>query len=266
LAACDPTSKLGLCGELSLIKQTTKQGISAGRSGSNDTLWQSWAEFCLSLHQDAWLQDIVNPLPLLQIFANRYRVGALVPSGSPVKARTVEATTLCAVGQMFPSLGQPNPCLQPSGRLDLQLQCQLQQYKKADPLPTRVKPASLQVIQLAITQCQWSTLPTVQEISHMFILGFFSLLRPGEYAHTNNPEAAPFRICNAHLITNNQRLDLLTCSNVDLTVTAYVGLEFTTQKNGVRGELVGLGRSGHHIFCPVITMIEQIQHLHLHGA
>jgi hypothetical protein len=46
----------------------------------------------------------------------------------------------------------------------------------------------------------------------------------------------------------------------------HVALEFTNQKNGVRGELVGLGRSGHPLLCPVKAMIWRLKHLRLHQA
>jgi hypothetical protein len=45
-----------------------------------------------------------------------------------------------------------------------------------------------------------------------------------------------------------------------------VALEFTKQKNGVCGELVGLGRSNHAYLCPVKTIIWRIKHLRLYNA
>lgn len=100
----------------------------------------------------------------------------------------------------------------------------------------------------------------------MLILGFFFLLRPGEYAYTDNADASPFRLCDVHLIVMNRRINPLTCSDADLHATNFVGLEFTTQKNGVRGEIVGLGRSGHPTLCPVQAMIARVIHLRLHHA
>lgn len=70
-------------------------------------------------------------------------------------------------------------------------------------------------------------------IGQMLILGFFFLLRPGEYAFTSNEDAAPFRICDVHMIAHNRRLNIFTCLEEDLYLVAYVGLEFTTHKNGI---------------------------------
>jgi len=100
----------------------------------------------------------------------------------------------------------------------------------------------------------------------MLTLGFFFLLRPGEYASTNNPDATPFRLCDVHLLLHQRRLDIYTCPEHELDHATHLALEFTNQKNGVRGELVGLGRSQHPILCPVSAMICRLKHLRLHNA
>jgi len=95
----------------------------------------------------------------------------------------------------------------------------------------------------------------------MLILRFFLLLRPGEYAFTTNPEAAPFRLQVTHILINDRHLSHLMCTKQDLLAVNYIALEFTLQKNGVRGELVRLGRSGHPTWCPVKALINHIRHL-----
>jgi hypothetical protein len=258
LAACDPTGCLHLQDELSVIKANARTAVSSGRTNSRDTTWYIWTRFCLDLACDPFLSDIHNPLTLLQIFAARYRVGTLAPSTSPVRSRTVEGT-LCAVGQTFTALGYPDPRLQPSGRLDFRLHRQLQGYAKIDPPPHRVKPVPLQIILHIVAQC-YTTLDPIHNA------GFFFLLRPGEYASTCNPDATPFRLCDIHLLHATRCLDAMTCLEEELDNVSHVALEFTNQKNGVHGELVGLGRSGHHILCPVIAAIQRIKHLRLHAA
>jgi hypothetical protein len=59
---------------------------------------------------------------------------------------------------------------------------------------------------------------------------------------------------------------VFTCPEHDLDQASHVALEFTKQKNGVHGELVGLGRSGHRFLCPVLAAIARIKHLRLHRA
>jgi hypothetical protein len=263
--ACDSSSHLHLHDELGAIKAAASKEISSSRAGSNDATWNIWSEFCHDLACDPFLQDIADPLPLLQIFAACYRVGTLAPSHSQVKARTVEGA-LCAVGQTFTSLGYLDPRLQTSGKLDLRLHRQLQAYAKDDPPPHRVKPVPLQLLLHVVAHCYRTPDPRTNTLGQMIILGFFFLLQPGEYAYTANPDATPFRLCDLHLLRNNIRLDPMSCSEEHLHQTSHVALEFTTQKNGIRGELVGLGRSGHTIFCPVLAAIARVKHLRLFNA
>jgi hypothetical protein len=153
-------------------------------------------------------------------------VGTLAPSHAQVKARTVEGA-LRAVGQTMASLGFPDPRLQPNGQIELRLHRQLQCYDKADPPPTRVKPVPLQLLLRLIRHCYTTADPSFNAIGHMLTLGFFFLLRPGEYAHTDNEEATPFRICDVHLLPNNFRLNPYSCTELELTTATHVALEFT---------------------------------------
>jgi hypothetical protein len=171
----------------------------------------------------------------------------------------VEAA-LRAIGQTFSELGQTDPRLVPSGKLDLCLSRQLSTYKKRDPPPARVKPIPFPII------AQTANTPNAHVIADMLLLGFFFLLRPGEYAYTDNEDAAPFCICDAHLLIHNRRINPYTCTETEFHRVQYIALEFTTQKNGVRGEMVGLGRSGHPLYCPVVALINRIRHLRAHNA
>jgi hypothetical protein len=102
---------------LRLFKEATYNGLHATRRGSADTTWDIWHEFYELLHCDPYLETINDPIPLLQIFAHRYRTGTLAPSGANVRSRTVEGA-LRAVGQMLATLGCQDPPLQSSGKLD----------------------------------------------------------------------------------------------------------------------------------------------------
>jgi hypothetical protein len=96
--------------------------------------WQLWHNFCCELNQDSLLYDVHDPIPLLMVFARRYRTGVIAPSGAPVRARTVEEA-LHSVGQTLALLGFRDPRLQPSRSLDLRLNRQLKAYSRIDPPP-----------------------------------------------------------------------------------------------------------------------------------
>ncbi len=120
-------------------------GLAAGRTGAIDTTWGIWLDFCASLHQDAYLREDRDPIPLLRLFAHRYRAGVLSPSGAAVRSQTVEGA-LRAIGQTLATLGRDDPRPLPSGCLDSCLQRQLKAYQKQDPPPSRVKPIPLPII------------------------------------------------------------------------------------------------------------------------
>jgi len=102
-------------------------------------------------------------------------------------------------------------------------------------------------------------------VADMITIAFYFLLRPGEY--TGNPsDTTPFRLRDVALFVGAVRLDLRTASNQDIATATFATLEFTTQKNGVRGEVVGLGRSGDPHFCPVAALTSRVLHLKQHGA
>ena len=50
-------------------------------------------------------------------------------------------------------------------------------------------------------------------------------------------------------------IDPCTCPLPDLHAATFACLTFTRQKNGVRGEKIGHGRSGHPQLCPVLALI-----------
>jgi len=100
----------------------------------------------------------------------------------------------------------------------------------------------------------------------MLMLGFYFLLHPGEYANTSNPDLTPFRLQDVHLHRGDSRINHLTCPLPDLQSSSFVCLGFTTQKNGVCSELIGLGRSGNLAFCPVQACLNCILHLRTYQA
>jgi hypothetical protein len=207
----------------------------------------------------------MDPIPLLRLFARRYRTGIIAPSGSPVRSRTVEGA-LRAIGQTLASLGCDDPRLQPSGKLDLRLQRQLKAYQKQDPPPNRVKPIPFPIIAHAAHLCRLADNPQSNTVADMLLLGFYFLLRPGQYAWTENPDSCPFRYCDIHLVRGTRHLDLTSASEHDIRSATSVALELTRQKNGVQGELVGLARSGDPQWCPVLAIINRVLHFRLHRA
>ncbi|KAL7454161.1 hypothetical protein ACHAWC_006751, partial [Mediolabrus comicus] len=111
----------------------------------------------------------------------------------------------------------------------------------------------------------FSTLQSSRAISDMITLAFFFLLRPGEYVDTNS-DSTPFTLADVSLYLGDTYLDLTSATDQQLLTATRVTLTFTTQKNGVRGEVIGLCSSGDPLLCPVRAAARRIIYLRNHNA
>eukprot|EP00980_Cylindrotheca_fusiformis_P025481 scaffold13823_cov108-Cylindrotheca_fusiformis.AAC.1 len=102
-------------------------------------------------------------------------------------------------------------------------------------------------------------------IADMLCLAFFFLLRPGEYTG-HRTETSPFRLMDTTFFLGGLRLDTRSAPPHRLLSATFVTLEFTTQKNGVRGEVIGHGLSRNPSFCPVRAAARRVLHLRAHSA
>ena len=260
----DPATLAPFLDDLRAAQHAVSFGVTASRAASADSHWQLWSDYCAPLAVDPLLQDLSDPIPLLQVFLHRYRTGLIAPRGKPVRARTAE-DALRSVGQTFLAMGALDPRLTSKGAMDFRLARQLRFYKKEDPPPDRVKPVPVQVLRWIAYAA--STTPSAGNaaIADMIILAFFFLLRPGEYTATSS-DNTPFRIADLRLSVGGRYLDAFTSSAVDLHAADFLSLTFTTQKNSVRGEVVALGRSGDPSLYTVRMASRHILHLRAHGA
>ena len=241
--------------------------VSPQRDRSAQAAWRLWATFCTDLGVSPHLCDTPrDKIPILQLFAHRYRTGALAPAGQPVRSRTVE-DAIRGVGQAFTGVGALDPRLNAFGALDARLSALFRAWKKADPPPSRVNSLPLQIVHGAFQLARLSPEPVAAAAADCLVVAFYFLLRPGEYAGTPKGAADDlFRLQDLGLWIGSRRLDVLTCPLPDLLAATFATLTFTSQKNGVRGETIGHGRSGHPTLCPVLRLASRAHHLRLLGA
>jgi hypothetical protein len=105
----------------------------------------------------------------------------------------------------------------------------------------------------------------MRAIADLIVIGFFWLLRPGEYCATT--EGRPFTAHDVQMCINSTVLNLQTCSEADLFAATKVSLVFVTQKNGERNEIITHGRNticGD--ICPCRAIARRILHLRNHNA
>lgn len=247
-----------------VVQLTLRSAVVPGRAQSSDVHWDVWLQFCASLGIDPFLRTTTDPIPLLQVFAARYRSGIIAPSHRPVRSRTVE-DALRSVGSSLTSMGAPDPRLDRHGSIDRRLHRLLQAYTRSDSPPSRVKPVPVRLLFAVTTLAFHPTTgtPASQATADMAIIAFFFLLRPGEYTGGRSPN--PFRLQDVQIFIGSRRLPL-TSPVPDIQAATHVSLTFSSQKNGVRGEILHHGRSGHRLACPVQAIIRRLLHLRANNA
>jgi hypothetical protein len=157
-------------------------------------------------------------------------------------------------------MGSPDPRYTAQGKLEFRLKRMLACYAKEDPPPDRVKPIPVPILRHIMAQANLAQNTVNQAVADMICLAFFFLLRPGEYTGTSS-DTQPFHFKDVEFYLGGLRLDKNTCTADQLLAATFVTLEFTTQKNSVRGEIIGLGRSGDPTFCPVSAAARRVLEL-----
>ena len=247
--------------DLRISQQTVRRGVVRGTQQRTDAQWNLWLDYCSELRIDPLL-PYSDPVPFLQNFATQYR-RRKGPSGDPVRAGTVSGA-IRSVGQTMASMGSKDCRKDSTGALDFRLSRMFRAYGRQDPPPNRVKPIPISLIRRIANRSDNGTAKD-RAVADMIIIAFFFLLRPGEYTGTENDDT-PFRFQDIQLCIGQLVIPLLTSTNAQLWAATSVSLTFTTQKNGVRGEVVNHGLSGHNLLCPVRAVVRQIIHLRSHQA
>ena len=235
-------------------------GVSSGRAQASDTVWNKWEEFCLHLALDPFLQTFTDKVPILQVFGQGVREGTFAARGDPVRARTAE-DYLRSVAQTFRGMGSTDPRVDVHNDIDFRLSRMISAWKREDPPPNRVKPIPIQIIRRIALLASTATDDLTKATADMIIIAFFFLMRPGEYTDTSSEDACPFKLEDVQLFIGQRRIDLATASDDLIRQATFASLTFTWQKNGVRGEVIGLALSGDPYLCPVKAIIRRVLYL-----
>ena len=265
MANAPPTEKNAFLFDLSLAEAKAKQAVSKDRANAADSVFnQCWIPFLAGLGlNDPFLSDIDDKIPILRVFAQRLREGRISRSGKPIKSPHVRDEIL-RVAKAYTDMGLQDPRLTKQGLMDPRLTALYKAYANEDPAPVRVKPIPLQVIQQAQQLINENSTELDRATMDMTWLGFFYMLRPGEHCKSN--DNSPLQLKDVTLTIGHRKLNIFTDDMADIVRATHCSLTFDTQKNRVRGEVIGHGRSGHSIMCPTQTLIRRIKYLLSHNA
>ena len=253
--------------DLGLVQDAIRAGVTTKRANAQDNHWERWSSFCLDHGIDPFLRCYTDPVPILQVYGQRYRDGRCAPRKKPVQAGTV-SDALCAVGQTLARLGANDARKDKHGKVDYRISQQIRSYSRADPPPTRVKPLPITIVTyiLQLVHSATANANAAQTvIADMTCIAFFYLLHPGEYTGTTTDDAA-FALRDVALHLGARLLDHETATAAEIEAATSVTYIFTTQKNGMRGERITHGRSLHPLCCPVTATIRLLLYHRAHGT
>ena len=173
------------------------------------------------------------------------------------------------MGQTYAGLGARDPQLAPHRDtiLDFRLTSLQQSWTRTEYPPFTREPLPGTLLQQTVHLARLENTPASLASASTLTLGFFFLLRPGEYVGTPNDALDTlFRHCDLTLWVGSRALSLSTCPLDDIRASTFATLTFTRQKNGVRNETIGHGRSGHPQLCPVLRLVDRVLALRAFNA
>ena len=136
-------------------------------------------------------------------------------------------------------------------------------YSKADPPPEKVKPVPIDLIRHACNH-----LPKDfrgQAIANALIVGFFWLLRPGEYTYCSKYNH-PIRLQDTTLQTRTGFANAVSAPISTIPNSHGVVLNFPNQKNQRKNDPVTHGDTTDPVLSPVQAITRQVLHLREHNA
>jgi hypothetical protein len=135
---------------------------------------------------------------LLGRFAYRVRQGDY-GEGAQVQAGTVQVA-FRAIGKTFELEGLPNPTHRSEGKYWLRLQCQVEAYRRQDPLAQHKLADPVSVVKHLVEVGMHATSEKTQACCDMSTIAFYFLLRVSKYTghgkKANRRTSKQFRACD----------------------------------------------------------------------
>ncbi len=264
--------------DLRAALQVSSTANTAKTDAGRNQIFGVWSSFCRSVCVDPSLRDVVGhetKLSYLLVFGLRYRQEG--QKNKSVRADTV-TDALLAVGKGISDLGESDPRKEvPGGQRNHPLLAAfLKGLRNKDDPSSRSYPANVTILRNLYNVLDQTDLIHGQANAHVLnltITAFYWLLRPAEY--TASPDAGrsqAFRFCDVAFTVKAgaaYRTHIATdpsLNEVAETDLFAASLQFTDQKNGVRGEQVAQRATNDPDLCPARALFRLTQHLRDHRA
>ena len=231
--------------DLTSIGQDIQRGVCPQRVAKVDAVWSVWANFCSTYNWPPDLTGIPDPVPAILLFGKKWRDGTIAPRRKSVRARTAE-DAMRQVGQAFSLLGKLDPrhSRHAPAQLDFRYSRLISFWKNQDPGAKRRRPLPRALLRKATEfSSRNDASPANKALNRLMWLGFFFLLRPGEYLY--KPTALhPFLLQQVFLRIGDveYRGDTIPLHLLQSSHLTFAGLQFEKQKNGVPDKKLDLER------------------------
>ena len=269
MARAHSPSKLNIACDVLLAWRAIANGVTASTAKTRHKYWQAWCKYCAQFQDiDPYLTNISKPEKAILItgFASRARTGAF-GLGNQVKVSSVK-DALAAISKTFQLVGQQSPIYETEGEYILPVKRCLEGFRREDPptIPQLAVPVAVPEELAKLSYC--STCPFQQAIGDLGLIGFYYLLRSGEYTKPRmvkqNGKMVPatrtrqFRVGDIGFFKNNKVLprrsplkQLLSADSATMKISnqknGRMGQTLHQQSTGTLGAVAGLARRVHHI-------------------
>ena len=276
MGAATPDARARFNSDLRTSLELASKSVTTKTQKAKDKIFGHWVTFCKDHGQCPSLRDIPDhedKLAYMLVFAMRYRREG--QTGNPVR-RDAVAKALQAVGEGVSNLDRYDPRKQVPGgsKLHPLLEAFLKALDNEDSPSTRSYPANFTIIRNLLDTLDTEHPlkgETERHVIDLIIVAFFWLLRPAEYLESSNPEARSqaFLFKHIHLTIGGTVYDAPSAPLNDESSIARIthsALEFSDQKNAVKGEKVGHRATSDPFWCPSKALGRIARRLQLAGA
>ena len=259
LDALPQSTRNAFFSDLRVAKTWELQAHVASTQRHAATAWRCWQYFCQEHNFKTDLSGCPSPIAALQVFLVRIRQRRYDKGGKePIRADTVSKHLSAIVqenGLLVDTTLPGQSIWTPGAKRPLAIAHLLRAFARTDPAPNRVWPINTTILVKLLTMRRPSKYSEEQweAIKDLAIMGFFYLLRPGEYAYSvptakeKDSHGKPFRVKHVSFLLTNGKYQLghqmttlgrKRCNDFKPEAIKIAALSFDDQKSTAKGDKV----------------------------
>lgn len=267
--------KVEFASDFLLAWQAIANGTTLQTSKKQEKYWRHWCSYVASCKADPYLESVDNLTGSIIAtgFAARVRTG-IYGRGKEVKVHSV-TDALTAISTTCELVGKQSPFLKAEATYLLPIKRCIEGLRRQDapPVPQLAVPIDVPVQVYRAAHVLQSTTPAKQAMGDLALIGFYYLLRSGEYtkprfAIVNGRKISAtrtkqFRVKDVGFFKDGKILPRNSSLSVLLTADSAT-LKITNQKSGRMGETIHQETTGE--LGGVCALARRVHHILSHGG